>query len=67
VARARKLEGARIPDEFDYAGISGLTAEVREKLMRFRPDTLGQASRIQGVTPAAISLLSISLKARSAK
>jgi tRNA uridine 5-carboxymethylaminomethyl modification enzyme len=67
VARARKLEGARIPDEFDYAGISGLTAEVREKLMHFRPDTLGQASRIQGVTPAAISLLSISLKARSAK
>ena len=67
VARARKLEGARIPDEFDYASISGLTAEVREKLMRFRPDTLGQASRIQGVTPAAISLLSISLKARSAK
>ncbi len=67
VARARKLEGARIPDEFDYAGISGLTAEVREKLIRFRPDTLGQASRIQGVTPAAISLLSISLKARSTK
>jgi tRNA uridine 5-carboxymethylaminomethyl modification enzyme len=67
VARAHKHEGARIPDEFDYAGISGLTAEVREKLMRFRPDTLGQASRIPGVTPAAISLLSISLKARCGK
>jgi tRNA uridine 5-carboxymethylaminomethyl modification enzyme len=42
-----------------------MTAEVREKLIRFRPDTLGQASRIQGVTPAAISVLSIALKARS--
>ena len=67
VERARKLEGTRIPDAFDYAGMSGLTAEVREKLMRFRPDTLGQASRIQGVTPAAISVLSIAVKARSGR
>ena len=65
VERSRKLEGTRIPDGFDYAGIPGMTAEVREKLIRFRPDTLGQASRIQGVTPAAISVLSIALKARS--
>ena len=65
VERSRKLEGTRIPDGFDYAAIPGMTAEVREKLMRFRPDTLGQASRIQGVTPAAISVLSIALKARS--
>lgn len=63
VERARKLEGTRIPDDFDYAGMQGITAEVREKLLRFRPDTLGQASRIQGVTPAAISILSIALKA----
>lgn len=62
VERARKLEGARIPEEFDYAVLPGLTAEVREKLLRFKPDTLGQASRIQGVTPAAISILSIALK-----
>ena len=67
VARARKLEGARIPEGFDYAGMPGLTAEVREKLIRFRPDTLGQASRIPGVTPAAISVLSIYLKAWSAR
>jgi len=67
VERARKLEGTRIPDAFDYAGMSGLTAEVREKLMRFRPDTLGHASRIQGVTPAAISVLSIAVKARSGR
>jgi tRNA uridine 5-carboxymethylaminomethyl modification enzyme len=67
VERARKLEGTRIPDSFDYAGMTGLTAEVREKLIRFRPDTLGQASRIPGVTPAAISVLSIYLKARSGR
>lgn len=64
VERARKLEGTRIPEGFDYAGMTGLTAEVREKLIRFRPDTLGQASRIPGMTPAAISVLSIYIKAR---
>jgi len=64
VERARKLETARIPAGFDYLGLSGLTAEVREKLERFRPDTLGQASRIPGVTPAAIAVVSIALKAR---
>lgn len=67
VERARKLEGTRMPEEVDYAGMSGLTAEVREKLIRFRPDTLGQASRIPGVTPAAISVLSIYLKVRSVR
>jgi tRNA uridine 5-carboxymethylaminomethyl modification enzyme len=64
---ARKLEGTRIPEGFDYAGMPGLTAEVREKLIHFRPDTLGQASRIPGMTPAAISVLSIYLKARSSR
>ncbi|HLO24856.1 MAG TPA: hypothetical protein VK187_01995, partial [Geobacteraceae bacterium] len=58
------LESARIPEGFDYLGLPGLTAEVREKLDRFRPDTLGQASRIPGVTPAAITVISITLKAR---
>jgi tRNA uridine 5-carboxymethylaminomethyl modification enzyme len=67
VDRARKLEGTRIPEGLDYAGVPGLTTEVREKLIRFRPDTLGQATRIQGVTPAAISVLSIALKARSGR
>jgi tRNA uridine 5-carboxymethylaminomethyl modification enzyme len=67
VERARKLETARIPAEFDYLGHPGLTAEVREKLERFRPDTLGQASRIPGVTPAAISVISIALKARGGR
>ncbi|HEU0264523.1 MAG TPA: tRNA uridine-5-carboxymethylaminomethyl(34) synthesis enzyme MnmG [Geobacterales bacterium] len=64
VERLRSLENAPIPAEFDYGTLPGLTAEVREKLNRFRPDTLGQASRISGVTPAAIALISIALKAR---
>jgi tRNA uridine 5-carboxymethylaminomethyl modification enzyme len=63
VERSSKLEASRIPENFDYAALHGLTAEVREKLIRFRPDTLGQASRIQGITPAAISILSVALKA----
>lgn len=67
VERAVKLEGAKIPLDMDYLAISGLSAEVREKLARFRPDTLGQASRIPGVTPAGITILSIALKARSGK
>jgi tRNA uridine 5-carboxymethylaminomethyl modification enzyme len=63
IERSSKLEGSRIPEDFDYASLQGLTAEVREKLIRFRPDTLGQASRIQGVTPVAISILSVAIKA----
>ncbi len=67
VDRARKLEGTCLPEMLDYYSITGLTNEVREKLTRFRPDTLGQASRIQGVTPAAISVLAIALKANAWK
>lgn len=66
VARSRGIEGARIPGGFDYASLSGLSTEVREKLQKALPDTLGQASRIPGVTPAAIALLSIALKSRGA-
>lgn len=64
VRRVARMESARIPSSFDYLALSGLTAEVREKLNRFRPDTLGQASRIPGVTPAAIAVLSIALKVK---
>lgn len=64
VERARKVEGTAIPADFDYTAIPGLSAEVREKLVKFRPDTLGQASRIQGVTPAAVGILALALKAR---
>ena len=51
-----------IPDGFDFAGIRGLSAEVAQKLARVRPATVGQAARISGVTPAAISLLLVHLK-----
>ncbi|HIJ82021.1 MAG TPA: tRNA uridine-5-carboxymethylaminomethyl(34) synthesis enzyme MnmG, partial [Desulfuromonadales bacterium] len=67
VEQAKKLEHATIPKNLDYASIPSLTTEVREKLSKSRPDTLGQASRIPGVTPAAISILAISLKSDSWK
>ncbi|BCR02946.1 tRNA uridine 5-carboxymethylaminomethyl modification enzyme MnmG [Desulfuromonas versatilis] len=62
VERFRRAENIAIPSGFDYAGVSGLSAEVREKLARVRPLTLGQASRIPGVTPAAIAILSVLLR-----
>lgn len=65
VKRMSRMESARIPADFDYLGIAGITAEVREKLARFQPGTLGQASRIPGVTPAAVAVLSIALKVKT--
>ena len=62
VERAAHYEGLRLPPELDYLQIPALSFEVRQKLQRHRPDTLGQAGRISGVTPAAISLLLIHLK-----
>lgn len=67
VEQSKKLETTRIPAELDYAAVKSLTTEVREKLSKNRPDTLGQASRIPGVTPAAISILAIALKSSSWK
>jgi len=67
IERSRNLEQARLPEELDYYSITGLTTEVREKLQKYRPDTLGQASRIPGITPAAISVVSIALKSHSWK
>lgn len=64
VKRMSRMESARIPVGFDYLSITGITAEVREKLARFQPGTLGQASRIPGITPAAVAVLSIALKAK---
>ena len=61
INHARKLESLKIPVEFDYATIKGFSREVREKLERFRPHSLGQASRLEGVTPAAIALLQVGL------
>lgn len=57
IARFRKLESRVIPEHFDYLAIPQLRAEAREKLMRIRPRTLGQASRISGISPADIALL----------
>jgi tRNA uridine 5-carboxymethylaminomethyl modification enzyme len=67
VEQSKKLESTRIPINLDYAAVKSLTTEVREKLSKNRPDTLGQASRIPGVTPAAISILAIALKSSSWK
>jgi tRNA uridine 5-carboxymethylaminomethyl modification enzyme len=62
VARSAGLEGTRIPEGLDFAEIRGLSAEVREKLIAVRPISLGQAARIPGMTPAAVSLLSVHLR-----
>lgn len=59
IARTRKLEDRPIPPGIDYNTLRGLRAEARQKLDRIRPDTLGQAGRISGVTPADLSLLAI--------
>ncbi len=66
VERARRAEAIRLPGDLNYANVNGLSAEVSEKLSRHRPETLGQAGRIPGVTPAAVSLLLIHLKKKSA-
>jgi tRNA uridine 5-carboxymethylaminomethyl modification enzyme len=66
IERQREQEEKALPLDFDFAGVRGLSAEVREKLVRSRPATVGQAARIPGVTPAAVSLLLIHLKRRSA-
>ncbi|MDD5248091.1 MAG: tRNA uridine-5-carboxymethylaminomethyl(34) synthesis enzyme MnmG [Rhodocyclaceae bacterium] len=62
VDKARDAEALRLPDDLDYATVRGLSIEVRQRLSQHRPQTLGQASRMQGVTPAAISLLLVHLK-----
>ena len=62
IARQRRHEDTMIPADFDYHMINGLSAEVQEKLLRVVPETVGQAARIPGVTPAAISLLLVYLK-----
>ena len=64
VERAAHLETLRVPEDFDYMAVPALSIEVRQKLAKQRPETLGQASRISGVTPAAISLLLVHLKKR---
>ena len=66
VARAQHFEHMSLPDDLDYAQVAALSFEVRQTLARYRPQTLGQASRISGVTPAAVSLLLVYLRKRRA-
>ncbi len=66
IDRQRGTEKVGLPIDFDYEKVRGLSSEVKEKFLRHRPETLGQAGRIPGVTPAAISLLLIHLKKQSA-
>jgi len=60
--KLKQWEGRRIPEDFDYDRVPGLSHEVRHKLQLVRPQTLGQAARISGVTPAALSILLVYLK-----
>ncbi|KFL36050.1 tRNA uridine-5-carboxymethylaminomethyl(34) synthesis enzyme MnmG [Arenimonas donghaensis] len=67
IERQRRHEDTRIPDDFDYAGLPGLSAELQGKLAGVRPETIGQAQRIPGMTPAAISLLLVQLARRKGR
>jgi tRNA uridine 5-carboxymethylaminomethyl modification enzyme len=64
IARTAKQERLRLPDDIDYASVDGLSHEARQRLESARPATLGQASRLEGLTPSAVSLLLIHLKKR---
>src|SRR5262249_39312906 len=61
VNRLREAESTSIPQDFSYAALPGLSRDVQEKLSKVRPATLGQASRIPGVTPAAVAVLDVYL------
>jgi tRNA uridine 5-carboxymethylaminomethyl modification enzyme len=62
IARHEHYETLRLPAAVDYGTVHGLSIEVQQKLNQYRPETLGQATRIPGVTPAAVSLLLVYLK-----
>ncbi|UCF82113.1 MAG: tRNA uridine-5-carboxymethylaminomethyl(34) synthesis enzyme MnmG [Desulfobacteraceae bacterium] len=67
VEKLRRMEGVRIPEVMDYGSVHGFSIEVREKLSKVRPISLGQASRISGVTPAALMALQVHLKKMGAR
>ena len=67
IERLKKSEQRAIPSWFDYTAVSGLSREMKEKLQHVRPQTLGQASRIPGVTPAAVSLVSVYIEIQAKK
>ena len=67
IERFRHLEQVRLPEDFDYQAVHGLSNELKEKLSAVRPVSLGQASRVSGITPAALSVLMVALKAHGAR
>jgi tRNA uridine 5-carboxymethylaminomethyl modification enzyme len=67
IAKLKAAEAVAIPEWIEYGAISGLSREMRETLERVRPITIGQASRIPGVTPAALSLVHVSIKTQQGK
>ena len=64
VAQTLRLESYKIPKDFDFSSVAGLSSEEKEKLKKIKPDTMGQAGRISGVNPSAIQALLISMKGR---
>jgi tRNA uridine 5-carboxymethylaminomethyl modification enzyme len=67
VERFARLEDTAIPDWVDFKGVRGLSTEVSERLSAVRPRSLGQAARMPGITPAAISILAVHIKSRQAR
>lgn len=67
IERHKRYETLNLPDNLDYTQVLGLSNEVRQKLQQYRPGTVGQASRISGITPAAVSLLLVHLKKQSGR
>jgi tRNA uridine 5-carboxymethylaminomethyl modification enzyme len=65
VEKVGRLDGLSIPGDIDYSALKALSREIRDRLEDIRPSSLGQASRIPGVTPAAVSALMIYIKSRS--
>ena len=64
IAKHAKQESLRLPEDIDYDSVDGLSNEARQKLTAVRPTTLGQASRLEGMTPSAVSLILVHLKKR---
>ena len=65
IERQRRHEELQLPADLDYRTLAGLSNEIRQKLAETRPDTLGQAARVPGVTPVAVSILLVHLKRRA--
>ena len=65
IEKFKNLERMKIPENFDFLGVHGLSNELKEKLSATKPTSLGQVSRIDGITPAAMSVLMVAIKAAS--